>query len=236
MRAARDGRPALAFLRISSTVVLAAAAVLPGTVRAQDAPVHGSGIVATGPAYTPHRIYDVAAAAFTDFEAFAARAAAVDVVFFGERHGHAPGHTLQHALLQALARRGGATLSMEMFERDVAPVVSGYVSGTVDHSTFAAESRPWPRFFSDYHALIEEARANSWSVIAANVPRELASLVAREGIAALDGLEPARRAHAAAELLCPHDAYRTRFIEEMNRHPTGTAESPEADEARNQRY
>jgi uncharacterized iron-regulated protein len=186
--------------------------------------------------YTPHRVYDVAGGAFIDFETFAARAAGHDVVFFGERHGHSPTHRMQHALLEALARRGGATLSMEMFERDVADIVAGYAAGDVEHSTFIAESRPWPRFFSDYHALVEEARNRDWQVIAANVPREIAALVAREGLDALEALEPARRAFAAADLHCPDDAYRARFVEEMNRHPSSTDESEDAAETRNQRY
>jgi uncharacterized iron-regulated protein len=188
------------------------------------------------PHYTPHRVYDVAAGAFIDFETLAARAAAADVVFFGERHGHTPGHRLQHALLAAVARRTEPTLSLEMFERDVAPIVAGYTAGAVEFERFLAESRPWPRFFSDYHALIEEARAHGWRTLAANVPRELAALVAREGLQALDTLATGRRAFVAAELYCPDDAYRARFIGEMNRHPPATAAEPADEAVRSQRY
>jgi uncharacterized iron-regulated protein len=193
-------------------------------------------VAAHGSGYTPHRIYDVAAGVFIDFEALAARAAQADVVFFGERHGHVPGHRLQHALLQALARRGGVTLSLEMFERDVAPVVSGYVAGTVPHESLLAHARPWPRYFPDYHPLIEEARAHGWRVVAANVPRPLANRVAQEGLAALAELAPASRAHVAADIACPDDAYRERFIAEMTRHPSAQPDSPEVDAQRLQRY
>jgi uncharacterized iron-regulated protein len=186
--------------------------------------------------YTPHRVYDVGAGTFTDFESMAARAAAADVVFFGERHGHSPTHRLQHALLQALARRGGATLSMEMFERDVAAVVSGYVAGDVDHGTFLAESRPLARYFPDYHPLVEEARSRGWAVVAANVPRALANRIAQEGLAVLDGLEATERRHAAAEISCPDDDYRRRFVEEMTRHPSADTTDAEADARRQQRF
>jgi uncharacterized iron-regulated protein len=185
--------------------------------------------------YTPHRVYDVASGDYIDFEALAARAAAADVVFFGEQHGHAPAHRLQHALLEALARRGGATLSMEMFERDVAGLVEGYAAGTVALDTLIARARPWPRYATDYHPLVEEARRQGWRVVAANVPRPLASRIAQEGIGVLQMLPPAQRAHAAAALECPDDEYRTRFIEEMSRHPTGNADA-EAEAARYQRY
>ena len=186
--------------------------------------------------YTPHRVYDVAAGSFTDFESLAARAAAADVVFFGERHGHGPTHRMQHALLQALARRGAATLSMEMFERDVADVVSGYAGGDVDHETFLAEARPWSRYFPDYHPLVEEARSRGWEVVAANVPRAIANRIAQEGLAVLDDMEPGERRHAAAELSCPDDDYRRRFVEEMTRHPSADTTDAEADARRLQRF
>jgi uncharacterized iron-regulated protein len=126
---------------------------------------------------------------------------------------------------------------MEMFERDVAHLVSGYVAGTVDHGSFLHGARPWPRYFPDYHPLIEEARNRGWPVVAANVPRALASRVAQEGLGALAALSRGERAHAAAELHCPDDAYRARFVEAMTRHPSVDAEADEAAElARQQRY
>jgi uncharacterized iron-regulated protein len=185
--------------------------------------------------YTPHRVYDVAAGSFIDFETLAARAAAVDVVFFGERHGHVPTHRMQHALLEALARRGAATLSMEMFERDAAGVVAGYVDGSVDLETLLAEARPWPRYVTDYHPLVEEARSHGWRVVAANVPRPIASRVAQHGLAALDTLPAAERALVASIIACPDDAYRARFVEEMSRHPTSNADE-ETEALRRQRY
>jgi uncharacterized iron-regulated protein len=186
--------------------------------------------------YTPHRVYDVAAGAFIDFETLAARAAGAAVVFFGEQHDHGPTHRMQLALLEALARRGQATLSLEMFERDVASMLRGYVAGHVDHAAFLAGSRPWPNYFPDYHPLVEAARGQGWPALAANVPRSLANRVAREGLDALRSLDAATRAHAAADVQCPDDGYRQRFIAEMRRHPTGNTESPEDEAARLQRY
>lgn len=213
---------------------LAACATATPRPAATPQPVHTPG---SGSGYTPHRVYDTAAGAFIDFETLAARAAAVDVVYFGELHGHVPGHRLQHALLEAVGRRTDATLSMEMFERDVAPLVTGYAAGTVDHDAFLAGARPWPRYFPDYHPLVEEAKTRGWTVVAANVPRRLASLVARDGLAAVDSLPVAERTFVASDLHCPDDAYRTRFIQEMTRHPMpGTGDDPVADRLREQRY
>jgi uncharacterized iron-regulated protein len=202
---------------------------LPGT-----AP-HAAAVPAPG--YTPHRVYDVAAGTFIDFETFAARAAAVDVVLFGEQHGHGPTHRMQLALLEGLDRRGDAAVSMEMFERDVAHILAGYVANQVSHETFLAHTRPWSNYFPDYHPLVERARASGWPAIGANVPRALANRVAREGIATIDALDASARGHVAAELHCPADEYRARFFTEMRRHPSGPPdETPESEEARLQRY
>jgi uncharacterized iron-regulated protein len=186
--------------------------------------------------YVPHRVYDVRGAAFIDFETLAARGAAVDVVFFGELHGHEPGHRLQHALLEALQRRGGGSLSLEMFERDVAELLDAYVAGTLAEGELLAGARPWPRYASDYRPLVEHARAHGWPVSAANAPRALASLVGREGLAAIAMLPPQQRRFVASELVCPDDAYRARFIAEMQRHPMGPPGSPEEEAARAQRF
>lgn len=209
--------------------IVAASVVATGCASVTGAP---RGVSQVGGVQT--RIYDVAAERFIPFDTLVARAAAADVVFFGEQHGHRPGHRLQLELLRALAARDGATLSLEMFERDVANLVSAYASGDTSLAALMADARPWPRFDTDYRPQVDLARRQGWAVLAANVPRQLASLVAQQGIAALDTLDATRRAWAAAELRCPEDAYRTRFVEEMRQHPVGNTEAERA--AIEQRY
>jgi uncharacterized iron-regulated protein len=184
----------------------------------------------------PHRVYDVRAGAFIDLGAMVAAAANVDVVYFGEQHGHAPGHRLQHALLEAMGRRGAAVLSLEMFERDVADVLDAYLRGDVDEAAFLEASRPWPRYATDYRPLVEHAREQGWPVIAANVPRALAGAVSRDGLAALEVLSMTERDHVAWQVVCPDDAYRRRFIAEMQRHPMGPPAEPAEEALRLQRY
>lgn len=90
----------------------------------------------------------MAAERFIGFDELVARASVADVVFSGEQHGLAPGHRLQLALLQGLAARGAdAALSLEMFERDVAPLFESYAAdgaagtrGPVVHLTGAFHS------------------------------------------------------------------------------------------------
>jgi uncharacterized iron-regulated protein len=149
--------------------------------------------------------------------------ASVDVVVFGEQHDDPGTHRAQHALLEALGRvKSRIVLSLEMIERDVQPVLDDYLAGRVAEADFLARSRPWARYRTDYRPLVELARARGWPVVAANVPRPIASAVGRRGLTALDTLTPAERAHVASEIMCRQDAYRTRFLEQMRSHGSGS--------------
>lgn len=163
--------------------------------------------------YAAHRVYDTKKKRLIDFEAMAADLAKADLVFLGEQHDDPRTHQLQAALLEAVARRhpGPIALALEMFERDVQPAVDAYLAGSLTEAAFLAASRPWPNYATDYRPMIEFARANRWPVVAGNVPRRLASAVARRGLGALDSLSATDRAFVAQTLSCPRDEYWTRF-------------------------
>jgi uncharacterized iron-regulated protein len=65
---------------------------------------------------------------------------------------------------------------------------------------------------------LELAKANGFTVVAANVPRRLASDVARSGPDALEKMTPDDRALVARDLQCPQDAYFDRFAKAMTTH------------------
>ena len=150
------------------------------------------------------------------FAQMADAAARADVVFFGEQHDDAETHRAELALLTAIGeRRGAVILSLEMFERDVQGVLDAYLAGTLSETDFLAQSRPWPNYAADYRPLLELAKAKKWPVVASNVPRRLASMVSRQGLAAVDSLPAADRALVAKELLCPKDQYYANFVDVM---------------------
>jgi uncharacterized iron-regulated protein len=172
------------------------------------------------PGYVPERVYDTRRGAFSDFEVMLADVAAADVVLVGEQHDDPNTHRLEAAILEGLSRRrAAATVSLEMFERDVQGAVDAYLASRTDEPAFLAASRPWPRYATDYKPLVDLAIASRWPVVAANVPRTYASMVAKSGLSALDSLPPAERAHIAREIQCPLDGYFDRFAETMNSHP-----------------
>ena len=142
-----------------------------------------------------------------------------DVVFFGEQHDDPETHRAEAAVLGALGTTGRPiVLSLEMFERDVQPLLDDYFAGRTNEADFLAGSRPWPNYATDYRPLVEMAKARGWTVVAANVPRPLASAVGRKGLSALDTLTPAERVRAARDNTCPSDDYHARFMEQMQGH------------------
>lgn len=168
------------------------------------------------------RVYDTHARRMVDFQTFADAAAKTDVVFFGEQHDDPATHRAELALLAAVgARRANVVVSLEMFDRDVQPVLDAYLAGQIPESAFVASTRPWARYNSDYRALVELARANGWPVVASNPPRRIATAVSRAGLAMLDTLAARDRALIARELSCPRDPYFERFAESMKTHSAG---------------
>jgi len=190
---------------------------------------------APGPTYVPQRVYDTSRQGFSDFEIMLADLVKADVVFVGEQHDDPNTHRLEAAILDGLRRRGVPVIvSLEMFERDVQPPLSAYLAGKATEEEFLKSSRPWPRYATDYRALVEMAKGERWPVVASNVPRKYASEVAKAGKGALDALPASERALAAKDLVCSEDAYFARFAENMGKHPMPGSEKLTADDKRAQ--
>ncbi len=178
------------------------------------------------------RVYDSKAKRFIAFGELADAVAAADLVFFGEQHDDPATHTGEMALLGAMADRGRTVrLSMEMFERDVQPLLDRYLMGQIPEAEFLAGSRPWDQYATDYRPLVELSRLHGWSVRAANVPRPLASAVARRGLVVLDTMNARDRGFMARDNLCPRDAYYQKFVATMQGHGSGGAAPSDADAA-----
>ena len=155
--------------------------------------------------------------------ALLARLERADVVFLGEQHDDPETHRAEAELLDAIGRSGRPVIvSLEMFERDVQPVLDDYLAGRATEGEFLARSRPWDRYASDYRPLVELARQRGWRVVAANVPRSLASAVGQRGMTALDTLPRKSRGLIAANYACPMDDYHARFMESMQSHSAGS--------------
>ncbi|QJW88378.1 ChaN family lipoprotein [Spirosoma taeanense] len=138
------------------------------------------------PAY---RLYDPNLKAAT-YDKLLRRAADADVVLFGELHNNPICHWLELQLTKDLqARKKGAlVLGAEMFEADNQTALTDYVQGRTTGKELATQARLWPNFDTDYKPITDFAREQKIPFIATNVPRRYASLVARQGLTALDTL------------------------------------------------
>lgn len=137
------------------------------------------------PAY---QLYDSAGHA-SDFGQLLERTRAADVVLFGELHNNALAHWLQFELLKAWSDdRDSLALGMEMFERDDQQLIDEYWAGTIEQRHFEDEAKLWDNYPTDYRPIVELARERGVRLVATNVPRRYASLVARESVLALDSL------------------------------------------------
>ncbi|HYT76304.1 MAG TPA: ChaN family lipoprotein [Vicinamibacterales bacterium] len=181
--------------------------------------------------YVPQRVFDTRQKAFGDFESMLADLARADVIFIGEQHDDTNSHRLELAVLEGLVRRRvPLVFALEMFERDVQPVLDRYLAGTITEGQFLAASRPWPRYATDYRPLIEFAKAHQIPVIASDVPRPIATEVSKTGMSALGALGT-DRPMAAREPQCEAKGdYYTRFLEIMagGHPPSGDPKAAEA--------
>jgi len=163
----------------------------------------------------PHRVIDAQTGTVIDFEGLLSRCAGADVVTLGENHDDPATHLVELAMLEGLYRlHGDVVLSMEMFERDVQPLMDGYLSGDIFEEVFLTQSRPWPNYDTDYRPLVEFARENKLPVIAANVPRQLASHVAEAGMDNAD-FSDNEKPYMARIFEAPQDAYWEAFAATM---------------------
>lgn len=144
-----------------------------------------------------------------------------DVLFMGELHGDPGAHALQLELMEALIAASRAVdreivLSLEMFERDVQPILDEYLVGFITESQFLAAARPWPNYERDYRPLVERAREEKLRVVAANAPRRYVNRVSRLGAESLDALpDEAKRHLPELPYPAPSPAYRAEWDARM---------------------
>lgn len=131
----------------------------------------------------------------TSYEALLKQAAEADVVLFGELHNNPICHWLELQLTKDLYDRRKTQLVMgaEMFETDNQLAFAAYVAGQTTADELTGQVRLWPNYETDYRPIVDFARDNKIPFVATNAPRRYASLVARQGLEALDTLSAATK-------------------------------------------
>ncbi len=122
-----------------------------------------------------------------------------DIILFGEFHDNALNHWLELKTTQALYQKRGedVVLGAEMFERDNAEEVKGYLADQLTEEHFAHDARLWPNYKTDYKPLLDFAKTHQLDFIATNVPRHYAQLVAQHNLDTLSHLKQEERPYLA---------------------------------------
>ena len=151
--------------------------------------------IAQKPAY---QLYDSAGNA-VNYDQMLSQLDSVDVILFGEIHNDALVHWLELQVAKDLYERdSNLVLGAEMLEADNQLLLDEYLSGTIEERHFEQEAKLWDNYATDYAPLLRFAQRGQIPLVATNIPRRYASLVAREGLAMLDSLP-----NAAKELIAP---------------------------------
>jgi uncharacterized iron-regulated protein len=145
-----------------------------------------------------------------------------DVVLIGEQHDDPATHRLELELANTLmwlhdGAYGGPALALEMFERDVQPVLDRYAAEQLSEAELLAQARPWSNYRSDYRPLVEWLKLGDDAMLfASNAPTAISRRVAKEGLeAVLPTLTAEERDWIAETTTAPKDEYWRRFLEAM---------------------
>lgn len=159
------------------------------------------------------RLFDASGSA-VELDVLIAASASVEAILVGERHGDPGGHRFQSDLFESMVRDAGRplVLSLEMFERDVQPILDEYLLGLITEEHFLAASRPWNSYRRDYRPMVELAREEGIPVLAANAPRRYVNRVSRIGREALADLPSSALEHLPPlPYPGPSEAYRAEW-------------------------
>jgi len=142
--------------------------------------------------------------------------ASYDVVFVGEAHGHAANHYVQSKIFAGLHDKyNDIALSMEQFERSQQKVVDQYLAGEIGEETLIHDGKAWDHYRSSYRPLVEYAKNNKLSVIAAEAPGNMVSCVGEEGPVFLERLTGEPRGWIADKLHLEDGPYKERYYKFM---------------------
>lgn len=136
-----------------------------------------------------------------------------DVLFYGEEHNDSVTHYLERTIFELMYNqyKEKLALSMEMFDRDVQPVMNEYLGGFLREKAFLKDARVWNNY-RDYRPMIELAKDKKLHVICANGAGRYSNLAGRKGQKALSELPPESKAFFAP---LPYDTAKGAYYEKL---------------------
>jgi uncharacterized iron-regulated protein len=145
------------------------------------------------------------------FSQMMADAGGSDVIFVAEVHDNEKDHGLELDAIRSLwAKKTPMAIGVEMFQADNQKQLDEWTEGVLTEESFKSiYTRNWSFDWSLYRDIFIFARNNRIPMIALNVPKEIASKVARHGFASLT---PNERRNLPAEVTCDLNNPQTEFL------------------------
>lgn len=136
-----------------------------------------------------------------------------DVLFYGEEHNDSVTHYLEHKIFEALYLKfsSNTVLSMEMFERDVQPVMNEYLTSEIREKNFKKDARVWSNY-KDYRPMVEFCKLNKLDLICANAAGRYSNLAGRKGQKGLITLPDESKKYFAP---LPYDTASGKYYEKL---------------------
>lgn len=162
----------------------------------------------------PHfRIYDTHTAKEISINELIESSKNVEVLFFGEEHNDSVAHYLEMVIFEKFAEAGKFenALSLEMFDRDVQPVMNEYLSGAIREKNFLKDARVWSNY-RDYKPMVEYAKEHKIEVICANAAGRYSNLAGRKGQQGLKDLPKISQQNFAP---LPYDTASGKYYEKL---------------------
>ncbi|GAB4383625.1 MAG: ChaN family lipoprotein [Salibacteraceae bacterium] len=165
-----------------------------------------------------YRIYD-SKGKEVHFERWVKSCTESEVVFFGEHHNNPIHHWLQLKLVEEIKERADTlVVGFEMFEWDDQQLLDEYLAGLIRFSDAEGAGNFWNNTKTDYWPIVDFCKTHHVPVVAANVPRRYASLVARAGLHALDSIGGVRWWPSDLSIINPADTNYNAMREMMGGH------------------
>ncbi len=173
-----------------------------------------------------YRIYSVKQGKEVSLNTIAEDMQNYDLLFFGEEHNDSVTHYLEKTMFEMLYAKynSNLALSMEMFERDVQPVMNEYLKGFIREKHFLKDARVWSNY-KDYRPMVEFAKEKGLDVVCANAASRYSNLAGRKGQQALMDLPEESKEFFAP---VPYDTASGDYYAKLNglpKHAAGTTTS-----------
>jgi uncharacterized iron-regulated protein len=110
---------------------------------------------------------------------------------------------------------------MEMFPREVQPILDEYLNGSITEEAFQKEvnwNQIWGYPFQLYRDILSWAREHRIRIVGLNAPREIVSKIAQSGLSSLTVSE---RNRVARDFHLNHNAHQEYILQQFRQHPKG---------------